>query len=137
MTEPEFLELDVVIFMHDDAIRTKGGLPGLRDAVMLESALARPQNRFGYAGPGEVDLLDIAAAYAYGLVKNRAFHDGNKRVAWASAISFLAENEIEIAIEAQEAIETVIRLATDAVSEEAFAQWLRTKVVAPLRPAPP
>ena len=68
-------------FLHDQALQDYGGVPGLRDEGLLLSALARPVNKLAYAEPGSLDLFDLAAAYAFGLAANHAFHDGNKRTA--------------------------------------------------------
>lgn len=127
MTEVEFLESDTVLYLHDAAIAAHGGAVGLNDANMFESALARPRNRHAYAEAGDLDLFDLAAAYAFGLVKNHAFRDGNKRTGWAAAIVFLAQNGTEIDTRDQDAIDAVIQLATDAMSEDGFAAWLRTR----------
>ena len=86
MTEPEFLEPDVVLFVHDQALREYGGVQGLKDEGLLHSALGRPVNKLAYAEPG---LFDLAAAYAYGLASNHAFNDANKRTAWACCVLFL------------------------------------------------
>ncbi len=81
MIEPEFLEPDVVLFVHDQALREYGGVHGLKDEGLLHSALGRPVNKLAYAEPGLLDLFDLAAAYAYGLASNHAFNDANKRTA--------------------------------------------------------
>ena len=79
--DPVFVLRDAVLALHDRAVAMFGGLPGVRDAGLLDSALARPMNVFGYAPEGTVDLYDLAAAYAFAIAKNHAFHDGNKRTA--------------------------------------------------------
>ena len=78
MTEPIWLSPELVIAIHDEQLAEFGGAPGLRDAGALESALARPLNRYHY---GNTDLASLAAAYGFGLSRNHAFVDGNKWIA--------------------------------------------------------
>jgi death-on-curing protein len=94
----------------------------VRDAGMLESALARPVNQWNY---GEDDLSALAAAYAYGVAKNHPFVDGNKRTAWVLARLFLALNEVSLVFTSEEAINTVLALAAGELSEEEMADWFR------------
>ena len=89
MSGPEFLEADVVLFLHDQALREYGGVQGVKDEGMLHSALGRPGNKLAYADAGVPDLFDLAAAYAYGLAANHPFNDGNKRTAWGCCVLFL------------------------------------------------
>lgn len=124
-----WLEPDVVHFLHDQSIREYGGYHGLRDEALLASALNRPLNKIEYDEGS--DFFALAAAYAFGLAKNHAFLDGNKRSAWACCVLFLKINGVEIAAPAIDAVETMVRLATGAVSEDAFAAWLRAHQKAP------
>ena len=126
MIEPEFLEIDVVAFLHDWALREYGGAQGIKDLGLLESALERPPNKLAYASPGDVDLYDLAAAYAYGIARNHAFNDANKRTAWSCCVLFLKVNGIKLQIEAAEVVEQMVVLAQGHLSEAAFAEWLRT-----------
>src|SRR3546814_2879002 len=80
---------------------------GIRDAGLLESALARPINRWNY---GADDLTDLAAAYAYGIARNHPFVDGNKRTAWVAARLFFAMNQIELMFNKRDAIQIVLAL---------------------------
>jgi death-on-curing protein len=123
MTEPVFLEPDVVMFLHDQSIREYGGYHGVRDEALLASALDRPQNKFAYET--EADLAALAASYAFGIAKNHAFLDGNKRTAWSCCVLFLKINSVEILAPAVEAVENTVALATSQMSEDAFAAWLR------------
>lgn len=125
MTEVEFLDFDVGLMLHDAAIAAYGGNPGLRDQGLFESAMLRARNRCFYADQYP-DLYDLAAAYASGLVRNHAFNDGNKRTAWAVAITFLNLNGVEIKVSRPDALAAVIGLATNALEEEGFAAWLRS-----------
>lgn len=89
MSEPKWLSRREVERLHTKVIDIAGGSHGLRDAGLLESALARPQNLFSY---GEDDVFQLAASYAEGIARNHAFVDGNKRTAFQSAHFFLARN---------------------------------------------
>ncbi len=120
---PAWLEPDVVHFLHDQSIREYGGYHGVRDEALLASALNRARNRFEY--DEGCDLCALAAAYAFGLAKNHAFLDGNKRTAWACCVLFLKVNGVEVAAPAVEAVENTVALATSGMSEAAFADWLR------------
>jgi len=120
---PAWLEPDVVYFLHDQSIREYGGYHGVRDEALLASALGRARNRFEYDEGS--DLCALAAAYAFGLAKNHAFLDGNKRTAWACCVLFLKVNGVEVAAPAVEAVENTVALATSGMSEAAFADWLR------------
>ena len=126
MTEPEFLEPDVVLFLHDQALREYGGIQGVKSEDMLHSALNRPVGKLTYADASDLDLFDLAAAYAYGLASNHPFNDGNKRTAWSSCVLFLKANSVEVDVLAQDAVEQIVRLAIGSINEHGFAAWLRT-----------
>jgi len=125
VTEPEFLEPDVVLFVHDQALREYGGVHGLKDEGLLHSALGRPINKLAYAEPGSLDLFDLAAAYAYGLASNHAFNDANKRTAWACCVLFLKVNGVELDAPAAIVVERMPLLAAGRLDEKGFAAWLR------------
>ncbi len=125
MIEPEFLEPDVVLFVHDQALREYGGVHGLKDEGLLHSALGRPVNKLAYAEPGSLDLFDLAAAYAYGLASNHAFNDANKRTAWACCVLFLKVNGVELDVPAAIVVERMPLLAAGRLDETGFAAWLR------------
>src|SRR5579872_1298695 len=116
---------EVVYAIHDRQLSEHGGGPGVRDAGLIESALARPQNLAAY---GQPDGAALAAAYAYGLARNHGFVDGNKRIAWITARLFLADNGYRLAFDKAEAVKLVESLAAGAVSEEVLAQWLRERL---------
>ena len=123
MIEPEFLEPDVVLFLHDQALREYGGIQGIKSEDLLHSALGRPPNKLAYAD--DLDLFDLAAAYAYGLASNHPFNDGNKRTAWSSGVLLLKINGLEIKVMARDAVEQMVRLASGNIDETGFALWLR------------
>ena len=125
MTDPEFLERDVVLFLHDQALREYGGIHGVKDEGLLDSALGRPLNKLAYADPPGPDLFDLAAAYAFGLASNHAFNDGNKRTAWSCCVLFLKANGRDLRVETPDAVEQVIALVERRVDEAAFAGWMR------------
>lgn len=92
MRAPEFVSLETVLDLHDEGLRQFGGAAGIRDLGLIESAIGAAQNDYYY---GNADLFGIAAAYAYHLAQAQAFLDGNKRVAVATAMVFLARNGVD------------------------------------------
>lgn len=125
--EPVWLDMPFALAVHDRQLAEHGGLAGVRDAGALESALARPVNRWTY---GEDDLTALAAAYSFGIARNHPFADGNKRTAWVVARTFLALNNVRLAFDKTDAIATVQALAAGDLSEEALADWFRQRVAA-------
>ncbi len=123
MTEYRFLDADVARAVHDRQLAEHGGLAGVKDEGLLESALARPLNKLAY---GEDDPFALAAAYAFGVARNHPFADGNKRTAWVLARLFLRLNDVPIAFDKADAIRTMVALAAGELSEDAFAAWLRS-----------
>lgn len=126
--EPVWLDADVAFAVHDRQLAEHGGSAGVRDAGALESALARPRNRWSY---DEDDRCVLAAAYAFGVARNHPFVDGNKRTAWVLARLFLQLNGIAIAFDAADAIDTVLALAAGELSEDELADWFRGHLMAP------
>lgn len=126
--EPRFIGIDVAQAVHDRQLAEHGGLAGVKDAGLLESAMNRPLNKFGY---GETDLCALAAAYAFGIARNHPFADGNKRTAWVIARLFLKLNAIEITFDKADAIRTMLALASGALEEEELAVWFRSHLVSP------
>ena len=120
--EPVWLDSRDALAIHDRQLAEHGGLQGVRDLSALESALARPVNRWVY---GEDDVAELAAAYAFGIARNHPFADGNKRTAWVLARLFLAVNGSSLKFEQQDATQTVITLAAGDLSEEELADWFR------------
>ena len=125
MTAPEFLERDVVLFLHDQALREYGGIYGVKDEGLLDSALGRLPNKLAYAGPPGPDLFDLAAAYAFGIASNHAFNDSNKRTAWGCCVLFLKANGCSLRAATPDVVEQIIALVERRVDEVAFAVWLR------------
>ena len=126
--EPRFIGADVARAVHDRQLAEHGGLSGVKDAGLLDSAMSRPLNKFGY---GETDLCALAAAYAFGIARNHPFADGNKRTAWVIARLFLKLNAVELAFDKADAIRTMLALASGTLEEDALAAWFRTHLVSP------
>jgi death-on-curing protein len=118
----EWIALKTVLIYHDLQISEHGGADGIRDEGGLESALARPENLAAYGDP---DLFELAAAYAYGIVRNHPFVDGNKRTAFVVSVAFLELNGHEVIAEEAEAAVVFLRLAAGELSEQELAAWLR------------
>ncbi len=123
----KFLDKAVVIAAHDAQIAQYGGLSGVRDHGLLDSALARPQNAYAY---GVSDFHALAATIAFGIARNHPFLDGNKRTALHSALIFLAINGVAVPAPSVAMVETMVQLAEGQITEAAFAQWLAAQ---PLR----
>ena len=122
MSEPRWLRVDMVFAMHAELLAEHGGAEGLRDEGGLESALARPRQKHHYESP---DLVELAAAYAYGLCTNHPFLDGNKRIALTSASVFLRLNGWRLAATEVEAASVIRRLAAGEVNEAELVAWIR------------
>ena len=122
MNEPEWLSLEIVLDVHAEILARFGGKDGLRDNGLLESTLARPENKFRY---GEHDLAVLAAAYAYGLARDHAFVDGNKRVALAALIVFLGLNGFDFVVAEPETTAMMLALAAGQAGEDLLAHWIR------------
>jgi death-on-curing protein len=123
--EPVWLDADIALAIHDRQLAEHGGPSGVRDHGLLESALAKPVNKWGY---GENDLCALAAAYAFGVARNHPFTDGNKRTAWVLARTFLVLNDCQLAFDREEAITTVQTLAAGELPEEELALWFRDHI---------
>ena len=121
--EPRWLTRIVVDAIHNDQLREHGGLPGIRDENVLESALARPQQKWHYADNTDVPML--AAAYAFGLVKNHPYRDGNKRIGFLAMVTFLGINGYELEAPDAEVVTEILALADGSVSEESLVDWIR------------
>lgn len=125
MTEPRWLDFDIVVDFHTEQLALFGGPDGIRDRGLLESALARPQNKFAY---GEANLAALAAAYGFGIARNHAFVDGNKRTALASVIVFLNLNKLDLDAPQEAATAIVLALAAGEIGEEVLARWIADNI---------
>ena len=129
MTPCIWVPESVVMAIHDQQIAEHGGLDGVRDAGVIHSALARPQNLLAYGNP---DLAALAAAYAFGLSRNHGFVDGNKRVAFVVAETFLNLNGVNLTATDEAVVTTMLAVAAGQMTEEALAEWFREHA-APIR----
>lgn len=111
----------VVYAIHERQLAEHGGLEGVRDVNLVDTAIIRPQNKAHYGSGGAHDL---AAAYAFGLVRNHGFNDGNKRTAWVVAKLFLALNGFQLNAKRIESVLTMTELAAGNLEESEFASWL-------------
>ncbi len=126
--DPRWVSRLVVDAIQTDVLLTYGGLTGLRDEDLLESALARPRQRFAY--DATTDLTALAAAYGFGLARNHPYSDGNKRVAFVAMAVFLGLNGLEFTAAETEVVTTMVALASgtldeDALAEDSLADWIR------------
>jgi death-on-curing protein len=120
--EPLWISYEQAIAIHSRQLRRFGGAPGLRDEGMLRSGLERPINKWRYE---QSDLAELAAAYAFGLAKNHAFIDGNKRIAFMAMRVFLLKNGVAFSPDPAHATAIILSLAAGEVSEESLTRWIR------------
>lgn len=126
MTEPQWVFRETVLALQELLLAEFGGAAGLRDEGLFDSALARPENRFVYE---QADIFDLAAAYAFGLVRNHPFIDGNKRIGFTVAVLFLELNGWRfVATEADAVIQT-LAMAASVLDEPEYAAWLKLNSV--------
>lgn len=128
VSEPLWLTYEQVIAMHSRQLRRFGGAAGLRDEGMLRSALERPINKWRYE---QADLAQLASAYAFGLARNHAFVDGNKRISFMSLMVFLAKNGVRFSPSPADAAAIIFALAAGEVGEEGLTRWIRDNWPAP------
>lgn len=123
MSDPVWLNRIALELLHSESIAEHGGADGLRDEGLFESALARPQNLFAYERV--TDATRLAAAYAFGLVKNHDFVDGNKRIAFIAAGLFLRMNGYRLVADRAEATLIMLSVASGDFTETELADWIR------------
>ena len=122
MTAWRWIDRTVLIAIHDMQLAEHGGGAGLRDGNLLESALAKPENLAAYGNP---DAAALAAAYGYGISRNHAFIDGNKRTALVATELFLQLNAWRLEVNDADCVMTMLAVATGDITEVAFVDWLR------------
>ncbi len=127
MKEPRWVSRVVVDAVHIDQLREHGGLPGIRDENVLESALARARNKWEYERTS--DLADLAAAYGFGIVTGQPYRDGNKRIGFLAMAIFLGLNGRSLAASEKEVVTTMLAVADGRHSEEELVAWLRRHMV--------
>jgi death-on-curing protein len=119
---------EVVLAMHDEQIAEHGGSLGVRDAGLLSSALERPQNQAAYSD-NDPSVFELVAVYAFGIIRNHPFVDGNKRTGFLAAYVFLDLNGWELVASEAEAVAAVLALAKGELDEAGFADWLKANSV--------
>lgn len=116
-----WLEPKVIRAIHEEQLAEHGGIPGIRDESLLDSALARPINLAAYGAP---TLVELAAAYGHGIARNHAFLDGNKRTAFVAVELFLALNGAELVANDVDCVMTILQVSAGEMAEAAFAEWI-------------
>jgi death-on-curing protein len=124
VTAIKWLSLEMVQAIHDEAVHLFGGLGGVRDQSLLESAIAKPRNKLAYEP--ESTIFELAATLGIGLARNHAFNDGNKRTALLATRAFLFLNEQVLEPQEEDEVLVMIAVATGEFSEPQFAAWLRS-----------
>jgi death on curing protein len=122
-SEPQWLSRVVVDAIHNDQLHEHGGLPGVRDENLLESALARAKQKWHHTERTDLPLL--AAAYAFGFVNNHPYRDGNKRIGFLAMVTFLGINGHDFDATEADIVAEFLALADGRVSEDALADWIR------------
>lgn len=118
-----WVPIEAVLAIHDEQISEHGGIRGVRDLAVIESALARPRNLVAYGKP---DAAALAAAYAFGLCKNHGFLDGNKRTAYVVAETFLDLNGYAVEASDEEVVSTMLAVASGVMAEAQLAKWFQS-----------
>ncbi|MFZ4589199.1 MAG: type II toxin-antitoxin system death-on-curing family toxin [Terrimicrobiaceae bacterium] len=121
MNEPNWLAREVVLAIQGELLNRFGGLAGIRDEGLLDSAINKPKNLFAY---GQPTPFELAASYATGLVKNHPFLDGNKRIGFMAAYVFLGANGWSLEATEEEAVLETLALAAGESTESNYAAWL-------------
>jgi len=123
--EPTWIPVEVILSIHDEQIAEHGGLSGVRDANLLDSAMARAQNAYAY---GETEICALASLYAACIIKNHPFADGNKRTGFVACELFLMANGLHLVASDEECIAMTLALAASEADADAYAAWLRDNV---------
>jgi death on curing protein len=122
MREPVWLDRTDCLAIHEMMLAQHGGLAGVRDEGLLESAVAKPQNLFAYSSP---TVLEMAASYAAGIILNHPFLDGNKRTGFMVAATFLELNGFILTAPEESVVEKTLELAAGKLKESGYASWLK------------
>jgi death on curing protein len=125
VSEPVWIENDLVFAIHDRQLAEHGGAEGLRDGPLLHSALARPLNHLLYTG---ADIIDLVAKHTAGIVQNHPFVDGNKRTGFVVGVLFLELNGYRFTASEEDAAQAVLELAAGTIDEDSFCDFLRANV---------
>ncbi|MEI8206417.1 MAG: type II toxin-antitoxin system death-on-curing family toxin [Kiritimatiellales bacterium] len=122
MKEPIWVPVEVILAIQEELLARFGGLAGLRDEGLLDSALNRPQQGFHYGTP---TLFELAAEYALGIVKNHPFLDGNKRGGFMAAYTFIGVNGYDLNAPEADAVMQTLALASGEIDQKEYAVWLK------------
>jgi death-on-curing protein len=128
MQEPIWMDKPEVLIAHSMQLAEHGGSDGIRDETLLDSALAKPRNQFAYAD--SISLPRLAASYAFGIARNHAFIDGNKRTALVVSEGFLRVNGMKVVSTPEEKYFTFVNLAEGSLTEEELTTWFTEHAVA-------
>jgi death-on-curing protein len=128
MKEPVWIDKPEVLIAHSMQLAEHGGSDGIRDETLLDSALGKPRNVFAYSD--SADLPRLAASYAFGIARNHAFIDGNKRTALVVSEGFLRVNGMKVVSNPEEKYFTFLHLADGSLSEDALTAWFTEHAVA-------
>jgi len=124
--EPRWIEVRAVLAIHGRLLAQHGGAEGLRDPALLESALARPRQHHAYSKKSSV--VEMAALYTAGIIRNHPFVDGNKRTGFVIGVLFLELHSFDFKASEEDATQAVMGLAAGTIDEEAYASWLQANV---------
>jgi len=122
MKTPSWMNREECLAIHEMMLAQHGGLSGVRDEGLLESALSKPRNLFAYESP---TLAEMAASYAAGIILNHPFVDGNKRTGFMVAAVFLEVNGRVLTATEESVVENTMALASGALKESGYAVWLK------------
>lgn len=123
MTVPVWITERDAVVIHDRSLAIHGGLNGVRDEGLLQSALARPQQHFAYSE--SADIIGMAALYTVGIVRNHPFLDGNKRTGFVCGVLFLELNGYRFGASEEDAVHAVLGVAAGEMDEAVYTEWLR------------
>ena len=126
MKDPVWIDERDALILHDRLLALHGGAAGLRDGALLDSALARPQQHHAYGD--SPDIVDLAAVYTAGIVRNHPFVDGNKRTGFVVGILFLELNGYRFLASEEAAAQAVLELAAGSIDETGYSAFLCSNV---------
>ena len=117
-----WLDKRLILAVHDEQLAEHGGLSGVRDSGLLESAMARPEHLAAYGKP---DIAELAASYGYGIARNHPFIDGNKRTAFVAVLLFLVFNHYSLQASNSDKVIVMLKVEAGEITEAEFATWIR------------
>jgi death on curing protein len=126
MREPNWISKEIILAVHNELLARFGGLSGVRDEGLMESALHKPEHLFYYENR---PLPELAAAYAAGIVRNHPFLDGNKRTGFMAAYIFLGINGMDLVAPEEEAVLQTLALAAGEIGSPEYATWLKKSCI--------